>query len=136
MQLGSDDRPNRKNIGVVFADLNGLKHMNDNNGHSAGDQMIKDAANILKEVFPDTEIYRAGGDEFMVLLRDTTMEYMQQREKELKSKALKSNAVSFAVGLCLEEDSQHIYDAMKTADKRMYEDKKKYYELFPEQKRR
>ena len=136
MQLGSDGRPNRKNIGVVFADLNGLKHMNDNNGHSAGDQMIKDAANILKEVFPDTEIYRAGGDEFMVLLRDTTMEYMQQCEKELKSKALKSNAVSFAVGLCLEEDSQHIYDAMKTADKRMYEDKKKYYELFPEQKRR
>ncbi len=136
MQLGSDARPNRKNIGVVFADLNGLKHMNDNNGHSAGDQMIKDAANILKEVFPDTEIYRAGGDEFMVLLRDTTMEYMQQREKELKSKALESKAVSFAVGLCLEEDSQHIYDAMKTADKRMYEDKKKYYELFPEQKRR
>ena len=132
MQLGSDDRPNRKNIGVVFADLNGLKHMNDNNGHSAGDQMIKDAANILKEVFPDTEIYRAGGDEFMVLLRDTTMEYMQQREKELKSKALKSNAVSFAVGLCLEEDSQHIYDAMKTADKRMYEDKAKYYDAHPE----
>ena len=42
MQLGIDDRPGRKNIGIVFADLNGLKTMNDNNGHSAGDKLIKD----------------------------------------------------------------------------------------------
>ena len=136
MQLGIDDRPGRKNIGIVFADLNGLKHMNDNNGHSAGDKLIKDAAAILKEVFGEAEIYRAGGDEFMVLLRDVTMKELEQYEKEIKQKAEKTETVSFAVGLALEEDSQRIYEAMKAADVNMYEDKKKYYDQFPEQKRR
>ena len=135
MQLGADNRPGRKNIGIVFADLNGLKRMNDNNGHSAGDKLIKDAAGILKEVFAEGEIYRAGGDEFMVLLRDTSMAQLQDYEKELKARADKTDNVSFAVGLCCEEDSQRIYDAMKTADVNMYEDKNKYYAQFPELKR-
>ena len=136
MQLSIDDRPGRKNIGIVFADLNGLKTVNDCNGHSAGDKLIKDAAAILKGVFPEKEIYRAGGDEFMVLLRDTSMEQLEQYEKEIKAKAAETNNVSFAVGLSLNEDSQKIYDAMKTADVNMYEDKKKYYEAHPENKRR
>ncbi len=136
MQLSVDNRPNRKNLGIVFADLNGLKQVNDNHGHSAGDKLIKDAAELLKEVFKTKEIFRAGGDEFMVLLRDTTMDYMEQHEKELKEKANASDKVRFAVGLCLMDDSQQIYEAMKAADLNMYEDKKKYYEMFPDQKRR
>lgn len=59
--------------------------MNDNQGHSAGDKLIKDAANILKEGFKKQEIYRAGGDEFMVLLRDITLEYLQETVVRLKS---------------------------------------------------
>ena len=136
MQLGIDDRPGRKNIGIVFADLNGLKRMNDDNGHSAGDKLIKDAAAILKEVFSGAEIYRAGGDEFMILLRDTSMKELQQYEKKIKDKAAETDSVSFAVGLCLEEDSQKIYNAMKTADVNMYEDKNKFYDAHPELIRR
>ena len=136
MQLGIDDRPGRKNIGILFADLNGLKTINDNNGHSAGDKLIKDAAAILKEVFPEAEIYRAGGDEFMVLLRGTTMQELQVFEKQLKEKAAATDNVSFAVGLCVEEDSQKIYSAMKAADIAMYEDKKQFYDEHPDKKRR
>jgi diguanylate cyclase (GGDEF)-like protein len=136
MQFGIDDRPGRKNIGIIFADLNGLKRMNDDNGHSAGDKLIKDAAAILKEVFPQDEIYRAGGDEFMILLRDTSMKELQQYEKKIKDKAAETDSVSFAVGLCLEEDSQKIYNAMKTADINMYEDKNKFYDAHPELNRR
>ena len=135
MQLGIDDRPGRKNIGIVFADLNGLKRMNDDNGHSAGDKLIKDAAAILKEVFTEGEIYRAGGDEFMILLRDTNMAQLEDYEKQIKERADKTDTVSFAVGLCIEEDSQKIYDAMKTADVNMYEDKKKFYNEHPDIKR-
>ena len=136
MQLSLDDREGRKNIGIVFADLNGLKRMNDDHGHSAGDKLIRDAAKILKEVFSGGEIYRAGGDEFMVLLRDTTITELEDYEKQIKAKAAETDNVSFAVGLCLEEDSQSIYEAMKTADVNMYEDKKQYYEKNPELKRR
>jgi diguanylate cyclase (GGDEF)-like protein len=109
--------------------------MNDDNGHSAGDKLIKDAAAILKEVFPQDEIYRAGGDEFMVLLRDTSLEQLKQYEKTIKEKADKTDNVSFAVGISIEEDSQKIYNAMKAADVNMYEDKKKFYGGHPEFKR-
>ncbi len=136
MQLGIDDRPGRKNIGIIFADLNGLKNMNDNNGHSAGDKLIKDAAAILKSIFTKEEIYRAGGDEFMILLRDTNMQKLKDFERQIKAVAATTDNVSFAVGLCVEEDSQHIYDAMKAADVAMYEDKKKFYDEHPEKKRR
>ena len=136
MQLSVDGRPGRKNIGILFADLNGLKTMNDDHGHSAGDKLIKDAAKILKEVFPEDEIYRAGGDEFMVLLRDTTISQLESSAKKIKELAASTDSVSFAIGISLEEDSQHIYNAMKNADVNMYEDKKKFYEQFPERKRR
>ncbi len=136
MQLNLDRRPGRKNLGIIFSDLNGLKTMNDNHGHSAGDKLIKDAANILKDIFPNQEIYRAGGDEFMVLLRNTTMEQLEDYAKKMKEKAAQTDNVSFAIGLCLEEDSLRIYEAMKQADVNMYEDKKKYYEQFPDRKKR
>ena len=51
MQMSLDDRSGRANVGVVFADLNGLKQMNDSEGHSAGDKLIRDASKILKKVF-------------------------------------------------------------------------------------
>lgn len=136
MQLNIDDRPGRENIGIVFADLNGLKNMNDKNGHSAGDRLIKDAAKILQKVFDDAEIYRAGGDEFMILLRGTTEEQLNDYVKQIKTLAGETETVSFAAGVCLEQDSRKIYEAMKTADVRMYEDKKKFYNENPELKRR
>ncbi len=136
MQLSIDNRPGRENIGIVFADLNGLKQMNDNEGHSAGDKLIKDAAKILKHIFPDKEIYRAGGDEFMVLLRGTSMSELEDYSRQMKAVAEETETVSFAIGLCVEEDSQSIYDAMRKADINMYEDKKAFYEAHPERKRR
>ncbi len=136
MQLSIDDREGRENIGIIFADLNGLKRMNDTQGHSAGDKLIRDAANILKKIFGKTEIYRAGGDEFMVLLRDTNLEQLEKAAKEIKERADKTEDVRFAVGVCFEEDSQKVYEAMKQADVNMYDDKKAYYDQHPEIKRR
>ncbi len=136
MQLGLSKGPGGKNIGIIFADLNGLKRMNDNNGHSAGDDLIKDAAGILKSIFPDDEIFRAGGDEFMILLRGTNMEELKKYESCIKAEAAKTASVSFSVGLCVEDKSSDIYEAMKKADKNMYEDKKIFYEQHPELKMR
>ncbi len=136
MQLSIDDREGLENIGIIFADLNGLKQMNDNQGHSAGDKLIKDAAKILKTIFGKKEIYRAGGDEFMVLLRGTTMAELEDYSRQIKAMADETDTVSFAIGLCLQEDSQKIYDAMKQADVNMYEDKNAFYEAHPERKRR
>ena len=71
----------------------------------------------------------------MVLLRDTSLEQLKQYEKIIKDSADKTDNVSFAVGISIEEDSQKIYEAMKAADVNMYEDKKQFYNGHPDLKR-
>ena len=134
-QLSLDTNPNRKNIGVIFADLNGLKRINDDQGHSAGDVLLKDAAKLLKEVFPNDEIFRAGGDEFMVLARDTSEEILNEKAAELKQKMKLTECVRFAIGTYFDKECNNIHLAMKIADVRMYEDKKLFYEKHPELRR-
>ena len=54
-----------KNTGVMFMDMNGLKEINDGNGHNAGDEALKCLAGIIAEVFGRESVYRVGGDEFV-----------------------------------------------------------------------
>ena len=124
-----------KGIGIVFADLNGLKRVNDTEGHQAGDLLIKNGAVLLQNVFIGDQIFRAGGDEFMVLLTYTTEEAIIEKCKKVKKLARNYGNVSFALGYCYQNDSTDITEALKTADKRMYEDKEQYYKEHPELKR-
>jgi diguanylate cyclase (GGDEF)-like protein len=84
--LSEDNKTNRQSVGVVFADLNGLKTVNDEFGHEAGDALLKDAAKAMFEVFPKDSIYRAGGDEFTGLFavrNDFTADDFKRRLSEL-----------------------------------------------------
>ena len=129
-----DDSPCR--MGVVFADLNGLKAVNDSQGHLAGDLLLKNAAMILQSAFPGEEIYRAGGDEFLVLLDDTDEADMQRKIADLRKKAGLFHDVSFAVGCRALTCRRDIRRALSEADARMYEDKENCYRMNPEMKRR
>ena len=124
-----------KSVGIVFIDLNGLKKTNDERGHLAGDILLKEAATILKEIFPQDEIYRAGGDEFMVLSLGSSEESLNKKINELRKKVEQSETVSFAIGLYFDQSSKNILSAMTKADKKMYEDKDLYYQKNPENKR-
>lgn len=58
-------------VTLLFADLDGLKQINDTHGHAAGDQAIRDGATLLRETFRDSDVIgRMGGDEFVVLTLD------------------------------------------------------------------
>lgn len=60
----------RHALTLFFMDVNGLKQINDSQGHSAGDQALRDAAKVLRHTFRDSDILaRLGGDEFVVLAR-------------------------------------------------------------------
>ncbi len=62
-------RRDEESLLLVFADLDGLKLINDNYGHAAGSQVITTAANILRDSFRQSDIIaRWGGDEFVILL--------------------------------------------------------------------
>lgn len=135
-QLCKGKAVQHKALGIVFADLNGLKRVNDSDGHLAGDLLLKRAASLLQDVFDGNEIYRAGGDEFMVMVWNTDAEKLGHLVELLKEKARSEDDVCFAVGYSFEEDCRNVRRAMIAADGLMYADKKRYYRLFPEKKRR
>ena len=123
-------------VAVIFADLNGLKAVNDSKGHNAGDQLLKDASKVLCEVFDEDSIFRAGGDEFSIILKGITEQEMNKKIEKVHEVSKKYDGVSFAVGGALEKDSRNVRLALRLADEKMYENKKKYYDEHPEKKMR
>ncbi|MBQ2581262.1 MAG: GGDEF domain-containing protein [Ruminococcus sp.] len=131
-RLAADD--SHKSVGVLFADLNGLKVINDTDGHVAGDNLLKDAAGVLRKVFNLYEVFRAGGDEFVAIITGTTEEELAQKAEALRRETEGHKDLVFAVGTAFEEDAADIRRALHLADQRMYVDKKKYYKLNPDKK--
>lgn len=132
----SNKRQVRTPFGIVFADLNGLKTCNDNYGHEEGDKLLKNAANLLKEVFPDDEIYRAGGDEFVVIVPGAEKADFERKVGEIREKSSYGCDVCFAIGSYWTEDAGKLRQAMHLADEAMYADKDKFYKTHPDISRR
>ena len=120
---------------VVFTDLNGLKRVNDISGHTEGDNLLKTSAHVLDGVFFDANVYRAGGDEFMILASDMDEEKLEARIRRLEEQSDKNN-VSLSVGYYIVYEGEDIRTAMRIADEKMYADKKAYYEKHPDKKLR
>ena len=119
---------------VIFADLNGLKRMNDDQGHNSGDKLLRSAAEILQSVFPEEDVYRAGGDEFMVLVSNISEDELNTRVAKIRTMAKLSEHVRFSIGTCYGDSD--VRRAMHIADERMYADKNSFYTENPELKYR
>ena len=114
-------------IGVLMCDLNGLKKMNDQYGHDAGDKYIRDAADILNECFGETSVYRLGGDEFAVVCLGRTKEDMQEQIAQAKAYC-KIKKIRMAMGLAYRSKSHEPFaNILREADRKMYEEKQAYY---------
>ncbi len=59
---------------VVVLDINNLKKVNDHLGHEYGDMLIRDACSLIQKGFAGNEVFRIGGDEFVVILENETVE--------------------------------------------------------------
>ncbi|MBQ5988949.1 MAG: GGDEF domain-containing protein [Oscillospiraceae bacterium] len=131
----TDSAVKEKTVSVVFADLNGLKRANDNEGHAAGDLLLKKAALVLQKSFTGSNIYRAGGDEFVVVSENISESELAERLSELRAATSKpEDEVCFAVGSSIGKAGD-IRRLMQEADSRMYADKVNFYKLHPELKR-
>ncbi|SHM87231.1 GGDEF domain-containing protein [Ruminococcus flavefaciens] len=130
----ANNAKSEESVGIVFADLNGLKHVNDNDGHFAGDLLLKDAALSLQKHFPEYEIYRAGGDEFMVLALEPDKDTFIKKVERFKSDTAAPDTVCFATGWSYGTLGA-IRKALQTADSNMYADKEEFYKKHPERKR-
>ena len=125
---------NPRPFNIAFCDLNGLKTINDNGGHEQGDKLLVYAADVLKEVFATDKIYRAGGDEFTIISFDSEKNF-EEKIKLLREKASDPNWLHFAIGYYHDADSGNLRLAMRYADERMYKDKNKFYEQYPDKRR-
>ena len=123
-------------LGLIYADLNGLKSVNDKMGHDAGDKLLSKAASLLKIAFGDFEIYRAGGDEFVIICPDIAEYKFYQQVGQLRALMESAPDVNFAIGAAHCSGKYDIQDAMLNADEQMYKDKAEYYRRHPENDRR
>lgn len=121
-----DSERSMQSVGVIFADINGLKEVNDSLGHKAGDELIASVAKNITAVFPEAERYRFGGDEFVVLSFDESEAAFRSRLERLS--ALWKDNLSASVGSVWLEHARELEKSVAAADKMMYKAKSRYYE--------
>lgn len=122
----------------VVCDLNGLKAVNDNYGHIAGDELIRAAADVLsKNLKSAYNVYRIGGDEFVAVFIDKNKLNVEKEIAEVRNGCgtytnLK-HPLSIAIGIADISDDKFVsvFDVISLADKRMYEDKIRIKESNP-----
>lgn len=114
-----------ENIGIAYFDINGLKTVNDNQGHEAGDLIIKTSATGINSIFKG-ETYRIGGDEFVVISKNIQKDSFESKVSEAIN-ALKEIGISVSYGISWEKSSKTIEKQLSTADHLMYENKLLYY---------
>ena len=120
-------------IAIICMDVDGLKMVNDMFGHEQGDVILKQSAEILKEVFRGSDILaRTGGDEFTALLPKTDIQAGKEVIQRIKSRVKMYNRekdetqipLSISVGLSAAEDADRdLLVVFKEADDLMYRDK-------------
>ncbi len=114
-------------VGIVYLDVNGLKEVNDSLGHAEGDKMLIRAANKIRAVFRQSDSYRVGGDEFVIVCRDITSDKFEEKVKELKRSFEQDSRCNAAIGSRWAHAFQNVNQIVADADARMYEDKKEFY---------
>ena len=116
-----------KPVGVIYLDLNELKKINDNEGHEAGDRLIVSLADAISFFFRRSEIYRVGGDEFVVIAVGIGEATFKERITEIKRFINEQTKLSVSIGQSWTEDGTTLSNLIDDADGMMYEKKQNYY---------
>ena len=119
---------------LLFADLDSLKNINDNFGHTEGDRALKSIAAVLNKTFRTSDlIARLGGDEFIVLALNAPAAGVQKMKTRLKSNLDRHNSqnryyqLSLSIGIAQFDPSHEtsLESMIVEADKALYENKRK-----------
>ena len=133
MDDNADVDVKKGNFSLALMDLNDLKALNDTYGHNAGDQALIEAARCIKDVLGgEGQVYRIGGDEFVVIMEGRDIDGKACQEKLMKEiadsnqKAKYPFAVAFGFASARGDDCADFDELQKKADLNMYVDKQKY----------
>ena len=120
-------------VGVIFVDVNGLKQVNDTQGHKAGDVLIRDLGKMLKAYFGGNDVFRVGGDEFIIFKTNITPEVLKAGVWEFKTAIDIMHKTTVAIGYSVSKGN--LEAAITEAEKFMYKNKVEFYEKNPQYKR-
>ncbi len=118
---------NIQNLGLAFIDINGLKAINDSQGHEAGDRVIYEVSECLKRNFRKDDLYRIGGDEFVILSENISKNTFLDKIYSINRHFLKLKEYSISIGYIWVDKNIKIDDLIQKADQYMYEAKREYY---------
>ena len=122
-------------FGVLVFDINYLKETNDRYGHDVGNKLIVSAARIISDIFKRSPVFRIGGDEFLVILKNRDLDekdaLLKIFDEECLNKSVdtdkESIPVSIAKGFARYDSGKdtNFIDVFNKADDAMYENKRK-----------
>lgn len=116
-----------KSFGAVYCDINGLKEINDTQGHDAGNKLIQECYRILEKSLNTEWIYRIGGDEFVALYYNASEDEIKKDVEWLKLEVMQSFC-QISVGYAWsDQQSIDVDHIINEADTMMYKEKEKYY---------
>ncbi len=116
----------QSSLTCIYIDVNGLREMNNTKGHDLGDKMLRTVSEGIKEHFRTDYSYRVGGDEFVLFVPGFMVEELNKCSLELASDLLDFN-YHISVGIHGETDFQSLSQLIKTAEQKMYAQKRAFY---------
>lgn len=122
-------------IGVIFADVNGLKYTNDTKGYDAGDKLILKFVQKINDRFSDCRIYRRGGDEFIIIATAIKLRHFASRARAFHKELWRCDEDFPIASVGYSVDVECIKEVIDQAEDGMHYDKQMFKQFYPQYKR-
>lgn len=121
---------------IVSIDMNGLKTINDTQGHLAGDEALETlGVCFVRASRFNQSIYRIGGDEFMIICKKTSEEELEHLIANIR-KSVSHTKYSCSIGYCYDSsENKKLEEMIKKSDEMMYQDKAQFYSAIDKNRR-
>lgn len=130
MDVLSQFRPGQyASAGIIYIDINGMKEINDFYGHHQGDKILITTVAKVFNLFKPDELFRIGGDEFVIITYDLTETDFYEKFNLLRNVFCEKTNLPFSIatGSCWVKSPSDLNSLLQQADSAMYTDKKKFY---------
>lgn len=110
-----------KTLGILLIDIDYFKRLNDTHGHLAGDDVLKEFTAIATEIVGKRSVFRFGGDEFAIILRDIPREAILAYAAEIRLRCEKALSCTVSIGIATYPKNAAVIDELlAAADKALY----------------